>query len=58
MSSSTTSASGVRWDVSSTITLRFGYEKHWLDLGEATSTPDFDQLKFGIVGALLSVRSS
>jgi opacity protein-like surface antigen len=39
---------GVRWDMSSTITLRFGYEKHWLDVGEATSTPDFDQLKFGV----------
>jgi opacity protein-like surface antigen len=39
---------GVRWDMSSTITLRFGYEKHWLDIGEATSTPDFDQLKFGV----------
>jgi opacity protein-like surface antigen len=39
---------GVRWDVSSTISLRFGYEKHWLDIGEATSTPDFDQLKFGV----------
>ena len=39
---------GVRWDVSSTISLRLGYEKHWLDLGEATSTPGFDQLKFGI----------
>lgn len=40
---------GVRWDVSSTITLRLGYEKHWLDLGEATSTPGWDQVKFGIV---------
>jgi opacity protein-like surface antigen len=39
---------GVRWDVSSTISLRLGYEKHWLDLGEATSTPAFDQIKFGI----------
>jgi len=40
---------GVRWDVSSTISLRLGYEKHWLDLSEATSTPDFDQIKFGIM---------
>jgi opacity protein-like surface antigen len=39
---------GVRWDISSTITLRLGYEKHWLDIGEATSTPDLDQIKFGI----------
>ena len=41
---------GVRWDVSSTITLRFGYERHWLDLGEANGTPGFDQLKIGIAG--------
>jgi opacity protein-like surface antigen len=41
---------GVRWDVSDTITLRFAYERHWLDLGEATSTPGFDQVKFGISG--------
>jgi opacity protein-like surface antigen len=39
---------GVRWDMSSTLTLRFGYEKHWLDLGEANSTPGFDVLKLGI----------
>jgi opacity protein-like surface antigen len=39
---------GARWDVSSTFSLRLGYEKHWLDLGEASSTPDFDQLKFGV----------
>jgi opacity protein-like surface antigen len=39
---------GVRWDVSDTLTLRLAYEKHWLDLGEATSTPGFDQIKFGI----------
>jgi opacity protein-like surface antigen len=39
---------GARWDVSSTFSMHLGYEKHWLDLGEATSTPGFDQLKFGI----------
>lgn len=39
---------GLRWDVSSAYTVRLGYEKHWLDLGEATSTPDFDQLKLGV----------
>jgi len=39
---------GVRWDVTSTLTLRLGYERHWLDLGEATSTPGFDQVKLGI----------
>jgi opacity protein-like surface antigen len=40
---------GARWDVSSTISLRLGYEKHWLDLGEANSTPAFDQIKFGVL---------
>lgn len=39
---------GVRWDVSSTLTLRLGYERHWLDISDATSTPGLDQLKFGI----------
>jgi hypothetical protein len=28
--------------------LRFAYDRHWLDLGEATTTPDFDQLKLGV----------
>jgi hypothetical protein len=40
---------GVRWDVSPGYTMRFAYEKHWLDLGEATTTPNFDQFKLGIV---------
>jgi opacity protein-like surface antigen len=40
---------GVRWDASSTLSLRFGYEKRWLDLGEATSTPGFDQLKLSVI---------
>jgi opacity protein-like surface antigen len=39
---------GLRWDFSSGYTARLAYEKHWLDLGEATSTPGFDQIKFGI----------
>jgi opacity protein-like surface antigen len=39
---------GVRWDLGPAYTLRLAYEKHWLDLGEATSTPDFDQFKLGI----------
>lgn len=39
---------GVRWDISDTNSLRLLYEKHWLDYTKASSTPDFDQLKFGI----------
>jgi opacity protein-like surface antigen len=39
---------GVRWDVTDVITLRFGYERHWIDIGEANSTPGLDQVKLGI----------
>jgi opacity protein-like surface antigen len=39
---------GIRWDISSGYTLRFGYEKRWIDLGEATSTPGFDLVKLGV----------
>jgi opacity protein-like surface antigen len=41
---------GLRWDVSSSITLRLAYERHWLDLDEANGTPGFDQVKLGISG--------
>ena len=40
---------GIRWDMSPGYSLRFGYEKQWMDLGEATSTPDFDQFRLGVV---------
>lgn len=39
---------GVRWDFSDSNSLRLLYEKHWLDYSEASGTPDFDQLKFGV----------
>jgi opacity protein-like surface antigen len=41
---------GLRWDLGSSISLRLGYERHWLELDQATSTPGFDQLKVGIIG--------
>ena len=41
---------GLRWDINRTMSLRFGYERHWIDLNDASSTPDFDQLKVGIIG--------
>lgn len=41
---------GLRWDVSEMIALKLAYERHWLDLGEATSTPGFDLVKFGVYG--------
>lgn len=39
---------GVRWDIADDKSLRLLYEKHWLDYSNDSSTPDFDQLKFGI----------
>src|SRR5262249_25824490 len=39
---------GIRWDATSTISVRLGYERNWLDLGEATSTPAFDQIRVGV----------
>jgi len=39
---------GVRWDFNDSNSLRLVYEKHWLDYSNASDTPDFDQLKFGI----------
>ena len=41
---------GLRWDVSKTMSLRLGYEKHWVDYSAADGTPDFDQLKIGLAG--------
>jgi opacity protein-like surface antigen len=40
---------GVRWDLPEGYSLRLGYEKRWIDLGEAKSTPDFDLLKLGVI---------
>ena len=39
---------GLRWDFSPGYTLRFAYEKHWLDLDEADGAPGLDQFKLGI----------
>lgn len=39
---------GMRWDINDSNSLRLLYEKHWLDYSNGSSTPDFDQLKFGI----------
>ena len=41
---------GLRWDLGSSISLRLGYERHWLELDKASSTPGFDQIKLGIIG--------
>ncbi|HZF15912.1 MAG TPA: porin family protein [Steroidobacteraceae bacterium] len=40
---------GVRWDMSNSMSWRLGYEKHWYDFKNTTSTPDFDQFKLGVV---------
>ena len=39
---------GVRWDVTSGLTLKLGYDKEWIDLGNADSTPGFDVLRLGV----------
>lgn len=39
---------GVRWDVNRGLSLRLGYEKQWIDVGTATSTPGFDVIRFGL----------
>lgn len=42
-------AIGVRWDVSPGYSVRLAYQKQWLDLSEASGTPDFDQVRLGVV---------
>jgi opacity protein-like surface antigen len=39
---------GVRWDVTSGLTLKLGYDKEWIDLGNADSAPGFDVLRLGV----------
>jgi opacity protein-like surface antigen len=39
---------GVRWDFNDSNSLRLLYERHWLDYSNASSTPEFDQVKFGV----------
>ena len=36
---------GVRWDVNDAWSLRFGYDKRWID---ANGSPDLDQIKLGV----------
>lgn len=40
---------GVRWDFAPGYSLRFSYEKHWVDLDRASGSPDFDQFRLGFV---------
>jgi opacity protein-like surface antigen len=40
---------GVRWDIGEAATMRFSYDKTWLDVNHATSVPGLDQLKVGFV---------
>ena len=39
---------GVRWDVNRSFGVRLGYEKRWVDFGNAEGSPDFDQYTFSI----------
>ena len=36
---------GVRWDVNDAWSIRFGYDKRWID---SNGSPDVDQIKFGV----------
>jgi opacity protein-like surface antigen len=36
---------GVRWDVNDAWSVRFGYDKRWID---AKGSPDLDQIKLGV----------
>jgi opacity protein-like surface antigen len=40
---------GARWDVGESATFRAAYHKRWLDLNNATSTPDFDRFELAFV---------
>lgn len=40
---------GIRWDSSRAFSMRLGYEKHWYDFDNASSAPDFDQYKLGVI---------
>jgi opacity protein-like surface antigen len=36
---------GVRWDINRGFAAKLGYEKEWIDVGTATSTPGFDVIR-------------
>jgi opacity protein-like surface antigen len=40
---------GIRWDNSNSFSVRLGYEKRWIDLGDASSTPDVDMLRLTVI---------
>jgi opacity protein-like surface antigen len=40
---------GVRWDAGEAFSLRLSYEKSWLDLSQASSSPGLDQVKVGLM---------
>jgi opacity protein-like surface antigen len=40
---------GMRWDFAPTWTTTLSYDKSWVDLDEASGTPDVDQFRAGIV---------
>jgi opacity protein-like surface antigen len=40
---------GVRWDVNDAWSMRFGYEKHWIDLDNSDGAADLDQIKLGVL---------
>lgn len=39
---------GFRWDVSQKFSMRLAYEKHWINMGGETGTPNLDQFRLGL----------
>jgi opacity protein-like surface antigen len=40
---------GGRWDIGEAFSLRLAYQKRWIDISHATSTPDTDRFDLGFV---------
>lgn len=39
---------GLRWDVTPKFSMRLAYEKHWINMGGETGTPNLDQFRLGL----------
>ncbi len=39
---------GLRWDFNRGYSMRFAYEKHWIDFSRSNHTPNFDQFRLGL----------
>ena len=39
---------GLRWDINDKFSMRLAYEKHWINMGGETGTPNLDQFRLGL----------